>query len=100
MLLGESTSVLIGSHLIRFIRNVNTNVRPRDRFYSFEKPVLIGLVQLAISILYDLQLDKAPSRDPALSIAYELKGILKPAGLPRTMEERRALLGCFLMSSM
>jgi hypothetical protein len=98
-LLGESSSWMTGFHLIRLKRNANANMRHRDRCYSFEKPVLIPLVQLAIAVLYDLGLDKAPSKDPALSIAYEMKGILKPPGLSRTMEERRALLGCFLMSS-
>jgi hypothetical protein len=73
----------------------------RDRRQFFEKSILISLSQLAIAILYDLGLDKPASDDPALSFAYELKGVPKPAKLSRstTLEERRALLGCFLMSS-
>jgi hypothetical protein len=61
----------------------------------------MSLVQLAIAILYDLGLDKPPSKDPSLVLAYDLKGTRKPSRLSRspTMEERRALLGCFLMSS-
>jgi hypothetical protein len=61
----------------------------------------MSLIQLAIAILYDLGLDKPPSKDPALALAYDLKGVLRPSGFSRspTMEERRALLGCFLMSS-
>lgn len=70
-----------------------------DRGYCFGKPVLLSLLQLAIAILYDLELDKAPLKDPTLAIAYDLKGITKPTGIPRTLEERRAFLGCFLMSS-
>jgi hypothetical protein len=62
---------------------------------------LISLIQLAIAILYDLGLDKPPSKDPAVMLAYDLKGVGKPSGISRvpSMEERRALLGCFLMSS-
>ena len=73
----------------------------RDRRHSFEKPIFSSLVQLAIAILYDLGLDKPPSEDPALILTYDLKGIGQPSRLSRspTMEERRALLGCFLMSS-
>lgn len=63
--------------------------------------MLTGLVQLAITILYDLGLDKPPSRDPAITLAYDLKGMRKPLRLSKspTNEERRALLGCYLMSS-
>jgi hypothetical protein len=58
-------------------------------------------MQLAKAILYDLRLDMPPSKDPALILAYDLKGVGKPSRLSKspTMEERRALLGCFLMSS-
>jgi hypothetical protein len=58
------------------------------------------MIQLGIGIMYDLGLDKAPSpRDLTTILTYDLKGDV--AGPPgnRTMEERRALLGCFLMSS-
>jgi hypothetical protein len=74
---------------------------PRDRRYLYGKPVFVSLVQLAIAILYDLGLDKAPPKDPGMVLAYDLKGAAKPSGIPRVpvMEERRALLGCFLMSS-
>jgi hypothetical protein len=61
----------------------------------------MSLVQLAIAILYDLGLDQPPSKDPALTLAYDLKGAVKPARLSRnpTMEERRILLACFFLSS-
>ncbi|CAI7667385.1 unnamed protein product [Penicillium discolor] len=60
-----------------------------------------SLVQLAIAILYDLGLDKPPRQDPGVTIAYELKGIVKPSRFTRspTSEERRAFLGCFLIST-
>ncbi|PYH98989.1 hypothetical protein BO71DRAFT_3062 [Aspergillus ellipticus CBS 707.79] len=72
-----------------------------DRYYSLDKPIFTSLVQLAISILYDLGLDKPPLQDAGLMLAYDLKGISRPSHFSRSpsMEERRALLGCFLVSS-
>ncbi|MCJ1359174.1 MAG: hypothetical protein MMC33_009174 [Icmadophila ericetorum] len=57
--------------------------------------------ELAIAILYDLGLDKPPSNDPGLILEYDLKGARKPSRFSRspTLEERRALLGCFFLSS-
>jgi hypothetical protein len=74
----------------------------RDQRHSLERPILLSLVQLAIAILYELGLDKSISNDPALALAYDVKGIRKPSRLTRspTLEERRALLGCFLISSL
>ena len=73
----------------------------RDRRYGLDKPIFTSLVQLAIAILYDLGLDKPPSNDPGLILEYDLKGARKPSRFSRspTLEERRALLGCFLLSS-
>ncbi|KAI1618975.1 hypothetical protein EDD37DRAFT_624261 [Exophiala viscosa] len=72
-----------------------------DRRFCFGKPVLIALVQLAVAIVYDLGLDKPPSEDPAMAFAYNLKGASKPPIIARapTLEERRALLGVFMLSS-
>ena len=73
----------------------------RDRRFCFGKPVLISLVQLAIAVVYDLGLDKPPSEDPAMAFAYNLKAASKPPIISRapTLEERRALLGVFMLSS-
>ena len=62
---------------------------------------MISFTQLAIAILYDLGLDKQHSKNAALMLAFDLKGSGKPSGVSwtPTMEERRALLGCFLISS-
>ena len=51
--------------------------------------------------MYDLGLDAPPSKDLALMLAFNLKGGGKQLSSPKvlTLEERRALLGCFLMSS-
>ncbi|KAH6658497.1 hypothetical protein BKA67DRAFT_214989 [Truncatella angustata] len=72
-----------------------------DRHYHFGRPFLISLVHLAIAMLYDLGLDKPPSEDPVLLLAHRLKGSELPLRSSRTPsnEERRALLGCFLISS-
>lgn len=75
----------------------------RDRRYCFggDRPVLVGMVQLAIAIIYDLGLDRGPLRDPVLIHAQDMRGGFRhPRVLKtRTTEERRALLGCFLLSS-
>jgi hypothetical protein len=71
-----------------------------DRRQCLEIPISTSLVQLAIAIVYDLGLDR-PSKDAAFNLEYDPKGVGKPSRLSRhpTMEERRALLGCFLISS-
>ncbi|KAF7953725.1 uncharacterized protein EAE97_001124 [Botrytis byssoidea] len=72
-----------------------------DRYFYSEQSALINLIQLSISMLHNLGLDKPPPRDPAVMLAYDLKGSGKPARLSRvpTNEERRALLGYYLLSS-
>ncbi|KAL4732986.1 hypothetical protein BDV11DRAFT_214568 [Aspergillus similis] len=72
-----------------------------DRHYCVDKPISTSLVQLAIALLYDLGLDKPPSQDPAAIIIYEWKGGNKPPRPSRSpnAEECRALLGCFLLST-
>ncbi|KAL5319887.1 hypothetical protein ACEPPN_012945 [Leptodophora sp. 'Broadleaf-Isolate-01'] len=53
-------------------------------------------------MLYNLGLDKPPPllKDPASLLAHELKNTGSPERLSKTTnEERRALLGCFLLSS-
>jgi hypothetical protein len=64
--------------------------------------MLVSLMQLAIAIVYDLGIDKPPIYDSALTLVYEFKGISRPPGSLRspTIEERRALLGCYVMSSL
>ncbi|KAJ8096588.1 fungal transcriptional regulatory protein, N-terminal [Lipomyces tetrasporus] len=72
-----------------------------DRHYCLDKPISTSLIQLSIAILYDMGLDKLPPQDPGLALAYELKGASRPSQLTLApaMEERRALLGCFLIST-
>jgi hypothetical protein len=63
---------------------------------------MAALTQLAIAIVYDLGIDKPPGNDQAIILVSELKGMVKPSSILRTptMEDRRALLGCFLLSSL
>ncbi|KAJ5498465.1 hypothetical protein N7453_007516 [Penicillium expansum] len=71
-----------------------------DRHYCLDRSISTSLVQLAIAILYDLGLDKPPPQDPGVTLAYVLKGCkLSQFTRSPTSEERRALLGCFLIST-
>ena len=58
---------------------------------------MTSLVQLAISIVYDLGLHKPPSKSLVVIPGDDKPGHRTSSA--RTMEERRALLGCFLISS-
>ncbi|KAL9620371.1 MAG: hypothetical protein Q9160_005071 [Pyrenula sp. 1 TL-2023] len=75
--------------------------REAERRICFDRPILHSLISLGLAVLQDLGFDKPPSKDPAFVLACDLKGVKKPSRLTRspTMEERRALLGCFLMST-
>jgi hypothetical protein len=70
----------------------------RDLHHSMDRPIYVTLLQIAIAILYELGLDKRASKDPGLILMNDMKGLPQPAK-PPTMEERRAWIGCFLMSS-
>ena len=72
----------------------------RDRRYHLDKPILTSLAQFAIAILYDLGLDKPSASDSGLLLEYDLKGLPRPSQtMSPTPQERRALLGCFYLSS-
>ncbi|KAL2070336.1 hypothetical protein VTL71DRAFT_13362 [Oculimacula yallundae] len=75
----------------------------RDRCFYIGQPVLINLIQLSIAMVYNLGLDKPPPplKDPASLIARDLKNTGSPEKLSKTTNEaRRALLGCFLLSTL
>ncbi|MCJ1386882.1 hypothetical protein MMC17_010010 [Xylographa soralifera] len=61
------------------------------------KPFLAIFTQLAISLVFDLGLNKFVPKDMQVMPCVNQK-YLKPV-TPRTMEERRAVLGCFLITS-
>ncbi|KAK4654465.1 hypothetical protein QC762_403520 [Podospora pseudocomata] len=61
-----------------------------------EKPILSLLASLAKSLVFDLGLNKVPS-EPYISAC--LKTAFHPPPREKTMEERRAVLACFLLTS-
>jgi len=59
-------------------------------------------MQLAMSIAFDLQLNKPPLKEPFYLLDIDAndgeKGQAHPSA--RSMEERRAILACFMLSSL
>jgi hypothetical protein len=74
----------------------------RGQYYLHNKPILSNLVQLAVAQLVELGLNKAVSRDmPHLLLEYDAQGSAERycQSQERTIEERRVVLGCFLVTS-
>ena len=65
-------------------------------------PNFTSLVQLAMGILFDLGLNKPPLTERNLMmLEYDSRGCPKRlSSAERTLEERRAVIGCFFASSM
>jgi len=82
-------SILIGNPEVKYIRS---------QYQIRSCPFLAVLTQLALSLVFDLQLNK-PILKEAQAIPCAKEQQWKSI-TPRTMEERRAVLGCFLISSM
>ncbi|KAI0843906.1 hypothetical protein F5Y00DRAFT_249993 [Daldinia vernicosa] len=61
------------------------------------EPFLSLFTQLAVSLVFDLGLTKPVLKDPDSTLCWNRK-YSRPA-TPRTMEERRAVLSCFLITS-
>ncbi|KFZ09540.1 hypothetical protein V502_08683 [Pseudogymnoascus sp. VKM F-4520 (FW-2644)] len=70
-------------------------------FYLYNKPIISTVIHLATSVAFDLGLTKPVPTEPALiMLAYNAQGcptMRKDA--VRTMEERRSVIGLFLISS-
>ena len=62
---------------------------------------MTAVTQLAIGLVANLGLKKAPPKEsPQMMLNYDARGCPKPfSPSPRTMEERRAVVGCFYISS-
>ena len=73
----------------------------RDRHRGHHESILSNLVQQAVAIVYHLGLHATLPNDPGLALMYDLRGIPRPPRLTRTetLEERRALLACYILSS-
>ncbi|OBT70315.1 hypothetical protein VE03_00317 [Pseudogymnoascus sp. 23342-1-I1] len=70
-------------------------------FYLYNKPIISTIIHLATSVAFDLGLTKPVPTEPALiMLAYNAQGCPKSANSAiRTMEERRSIIGLFLISS-
>ncbi|OJJ42586.1 hypothetical protein ASPZODRAFT_125305 [Penicilliopsis zonata CBS 506.65] len=73
-----------------------------DRHREHKEALATNLIQQAVAIVYELGLHEPPPKDPAVRLAYDVKCILQPVRLTRreTVEERRALLACYTLSSL
>ncbi|CAD6586535.1 MAG: hypothetical protein ASARMPREDX12_002379 [Alectoria sarmentosa] len=71
-------------------------------YHNNEKPIITQVIQLAMALVADLGLNKPPLKEPTqMMLNFDARGCpIKPfSPSTRTMEERRAVLGCFLLSS-
>lgn len=70
-------------------------------FYLYNKPIISAIIHLATSIAFDLGLTKPVPTEPALiMLSYNAQGCPKNlTAAVRTMEERRAIIGLFLIGS-
>ncbi|OJJ45998.1 hypothetical protein ASPZODRAFT_142635 [Penicilliopsis zonata CBS 506.65] len=71
-----------------------------DRHRNHNDALLTNLMQQAVASIYELGLHEPPPSDPGLILSYDIKGIPRPSRMTRaeTVEERRALLSCYLLS--
>lgn len=99
LLLGLLT--FIGWYGFRQSRNLNQTLtfHFRGHYQFYAKPSLVVFTQLAISLVYDLGFNKPVFKVTNPVLCLKEKRWYRPFG-PRTTEERRAVLGCFLITSM
>lgn len=75
-----------------------------SHFYIYKKHIISTVVQLATSLAFDLGITRPISPQPRHTLVLPTtnaeKGPKLPTRAPRTMEERRAVLGLFLLSSL
>jgi hypothetical protein len=61
-------------------------------------PTLTNLLHQSLVLLFDLGLNKASSRNPR-ALVFEERFLGRHPTTHRTLEERRAALGCFVLVS-
>lgn len=71
----------------------------RANYQVHSKPFLAHFTQLTVSFVFDLGLNKPVPMHRQAMPCLKL-GSTKPRALPRMVEERRAVLACFLFTSM
>jgi len=64
------------------------------------KPFLITYTQLATTIIYDLALSRSPAEEQYFTVCFKVWGGRPPPPKLRTMEERRAVLSLWFLTSM
>ena len=75
---------------------------PRGQYYLHNQGFLTNLTYLTIALVMELGLNKAKSKDmPHLLLEYSAQGCPERycQSHERTMEERRAVIGCFVITS-
>lgn len=74
-----------------------------SHFYIYSKHIKSTSIQLAMALAFDLGITRPVSSEPRHTLVLPTtnaeKGPNIPRRAPRTMEERRAVLGLFLISS-
>jgi len=70
-------------------------------YYIFNKPIISTIIQLSMSLAFDLGLTKlVATESTGVMMGYNAQGCPKPkTSAMRTMEERRAVIGLFFISS-
>ncbi|KAH7002074.1 hypothetical protein EDB80DRAFT_867093 [Ilyonectria destructans] len=63
------------------------------------RPFIITYAQLAIAVIYDLSLTRAPIEEQYFTVCFKVWGGRPPAPRLRTMEERRAVLALWFLTS-
>lgn len=86
---GQSIDLLLG--ILAYIGWIN--------YQKQSKASISVFTQLAVSLVYDLGLNKPIPKDLQLSLCIGSHKPPKALSVQQTMEERRAVLGCFLITS-
>lgn len=73
--------------------------RSRGKCQAEQQPALTAFGQLAMSLVFDLGLNKPVRKEPHIMSVFSPHCVRIPMSTVRSMEERRAVLGCFLMTS-
>ena len=75
--------------------------RSVNQYHQRTIPALTGMSMLAMSLIYDIGLNKPiPKETPFVMLNYTESGCPKKISrIPRTLEENRALLACFYLTS-
>lgn len=74
----------------------------RGHYHIYNKPIITSAAQIAIALVGNLGLNKPPLKESTqMMLNLDGRGCpVKPfTPTTRTTEERRAVLGCFLLSS-